>query len=202
METTQSTIQTKWVIDLSHSEIAFKVRHLMIAHVKGEFKVFDANIYTTEKDFTTAEIDVWIDAASVTTGDAKRDEHIIGADFFDAATYKQITFKANNIEKADGEGMHDLWGDLTMKGITKNIKLQVQFGGMLNDPWGKERAGFTVTGKIDRSDWGLVWNAAIETGGLMVGDEIKISCEIELINTGSNNLVMDLEAAPDQKGVF
>lgn len=186
-------MQTKWSIDPAHSEIAFKVRHLMIAHVKGALKIFDANIYTSKKDFTTAEIDVWIDAASITTGDVKRDEHLKGADFFDVENHKQITFKANSIESEGDDGLHEMWGNLTMKGITKNIKLQVQFGGMLNDPWGKERAGFSITGKINRSDWGLVWNSAIETGGLMVGDEINISCEIELINTGNKELSMELE---------
>lgn len=189
---------TRWSIDLAHSEIAFKVRHLMIAHVKGTFNIFDANIYTTEKDFTTAEIDVFIDAASINTGETTRDEHLKGEDFLDAAKHKQITFKANTIEKAGGEGKHDLWGDLTIKGITKNIKLQVDFGGMLNDPWGKERAGFSITGKIKRSDWGLVWNAAIETTGLMVGDEITIYCEIELTNTGTSENAMELQNKPMQ----
>ncbi len=189
---------TRWSIDLAHSEIAFKVRHLMIAHVKGTFNIFDANIYTTDKDFTTAEIDVFIDAASINTGEATRDEHLKGEDFLDVAKYKQITFKANTIEKAGGEGKHDLWGDLTIKGITKNIKLQVDYGGMLNDPWGKERAGFSITGKIKRSDWGLVWNAAIETTGLMVGDEITIYCEIELTNTGTSENAMELQNKPMQ----
>ncbi|MFM9909076.1 MAG: YceI family protein [Chitinophagaceae bacterium] len=186
-------MQTRWSIDPSHSEIAFKVRHLMIAQVKGTFKKFDATIYTSEKDFTTADIDVWIDAGSVSTGDEKRDEHLTGKEFFDITNHKQISFKANRIEKAGSDDMHDLWGELTMKGISKNIKLQVQFGGMLNDPWGNERAGFSIRGKINRSDWGLVWNSPIETGGLMVGDEIKISCEIELINTGTKELLMELE---------
>jgi polyisoprenoid-binding protein YceI len=188
----------RWTIDLTHSEIAFKIRHLMIAHIRGAFKTFDANIYTTETDFATAEIDVWIEAASINTGDAKRDEHLRGADFFDAGAHKQISFKANSIEKADGEGMHDLWGELTIKGITKNIKLQVEFGGILKDPWGKERAGFTITGKINRSDWGLGWNTALDTGGLMIGDEVKISCEIELVNTGNTEQTIEWEAIPEQ----
>lgn len=98
--------------------------------------------------------------------------------------------------------MYDLWGDLTMKDITKNIKLQVQFGGMLTDPWGKERAGFTITGKINRSDWDLVWNTAIETGGLMVGDEINISCEIELTNTGNEEVAMDLKDMPKAEAIL
>jgi polyisoprenoid-binding protein YceI len=185
--------KTRWSIDPAHSDISFKVRHLMIAHVKGAFKIFDADIFTTDKEFTTAEIDVWIDPASITTGDEARDEHLKGVDFFDASTFKQISFKAYNLEKTGRDDMYDLWGDLTMKGITKNVKLLVQFGGMLNDPWGKERAGFTITGKINRNDWGLVWNSPIETGGLMVGDDINISCEIELTNTGNEEVAKKRE---------
>ena len=183
--------QIKWSVDLAHSDISFKIRHLMISHVKGAFKTFDASICTTDKDFTTAEINLWIDAAAITTGDAKRDEHLKGPDFFDVENHKQIFFTANTIEEPDADGNHELWGDLTMKGITKHVKLNVAFGGIINDPWGNERAGFTITGKILRSEWGLTWNSAIETGGLMVGDEIKISCEVELINAGEKEILTE-----------
>ncbi len=172
--------KTKWSIDQSHSNITFKVRHLMISHVTGTFKTYDASIYTTDKDFTTAVIDVWIDATSVETGDQTRDEHLKGADFFDVVSHKQISFTSSTIGKSNYKGNHELWGELTMKGITKNIKLDVLFGGLANDPFGNEKAGFTVTGVINRSDWGLVWNTAIETGGFVVSDEINILCEIEL----------------------
>src|ERR1035438_7676945 len=187
------TNQTKWSIDQTHSAIDFKVRHLMISNVKGAFKLFDASIYTTLKDFTTAEIDLWIDVASVTTGDAKRDEHLRGADFFDVQKHKQITFTSSTIGKSDKDGNRELWGELTMKGITKNIKLNVQFGGIVNDPWGNEKAGFTITGYINRSDWGLSWNNAMETGGFMLSDEVAISCEVELTNVGQKDLKMELE---------
>jgi len=187
------TNQIKWSIDQTHSEIAFKLRHLMIAHSKGTFKIFDASIYTTAKDFTTAEIDVWIDPTSITTGDAKRDVHLKGADFFDIQNHKQITFTSSTIGKMDTDGNHELWGELTMRGITKNVKLNVQFGGIIKDPLGNEKAGFTVTGKIKRSDWGLTWNASVETGGLMLSDEVSISCEVELINAGQKDLTMDLK---------
>lgn len=185
--------ETKWTIDQAHSEIGFKVRHLMIAHVKGAFKKFDASIYTTGKDFTSAEIDLWIDPSSITTGDSKRDEHLMSPDFFDALNHKQITFTSSTIGKSDPNGNHELWGELTMLGVTRNIKLMVQFGGILNDPWGNERAGFTLTGKINRSDWGLTWNTAVEAGGLMVSDEVSILCEVELTNAGQKNLTMELE---------
>jgi polyisoprenoid-binding protein YceI len=186
------TKETKWSIDQAHSTIEFKVRHLMISHVKGSFKVFDASIYTSDKDFTTAEIDLWIDAASITTGDAKRDEHLKSADFFDVENYKQITFTASTIAPSDDE-THDLWGELTIKGIKQNLKVTIEFGGIVTDPWGNEKAGFTITGKINRSDFGLTWNATLETGGFMISDEIYISCEIELLNIGKTNLTLELE---------
>ena len=173
----------------------------MIAHVKGSFKTFDASIYTTAKDFTTAEIDVWIDAASITTNDAKRDEHLRGTDFFDVQHHKQITFVSSTIGKANPEGNHELWGELTIKGVTKNVKLEVQFGGIMKDPWGNEKAGFTLTGKINRSDWGLIWNATLETGGLMVSDEVSISCEVELTRINQEALVMELQPADEEKSV-
>ncbi len=188
--------QIKWTIDQAHSNIAFKIRHLMIAHVNGFFKSFDASIYTTEKDFTTAEIDLWIDAASISTGDEKRDAHLVSADFFDVAHHKQITFVSGSIGKPDADGRHELWGELTIKGITKNIKLFVHFGGIMNDPWKNEKAGFTVTGKINRTDWGLTWNTAMETGGIMLGEEIKISCEMELTNAGEREIELEHISTP------
>lgn len=189
--------QTKWSIDQAHSVITFKVRHLMIANVKGSFKIFDASIYTSGKDFTTAQIDIWIDASSITTGDSKRDEHLKSADFFDVENHKQIAFTSGDFEKADAEGRQELWGELTMKGITKKIKLTVEFGGIIIDPWGNEKAGFTLTGTINRNDWGLVWNSTMETGGLLVGETVKISCEVELTNAGKKELKMELQPVAD-----
>jgi polyisoprenoid-binding protein YceI len=194
MEATEVTTQTKWSIDHAHSVISFKVRHLMITQVRGEFKTFDASIYTTGKDFTTAEIDLWIDPSSIATGDAKRDEHLKSADFFDILKHKQITFTSSTIREADADGNHELWGELTMNSITRNVKLNAQFGGILKDPWGNEKAGFTITGKINRTDWGIVWNANIEAGGLMVSEEVTISCDVELLNTGQEDLTMKLES--------
>lgn len=185
--------QTKWSMDQAHCEIGFRVRHLMIAYVKGTFKTFDASIYTTSKDFTTAEINLWIDPSSIDTGDTKRDEHLKSADFFDVNNHKQITFTSSTIGKPDTDGNQELWGELTMIGVTKNVKLNVQFGGIIKDPWGNEKTGFTISGKIKRSDWGLIWNATIETGGLMVSDEVTISCEVELINRGQADMTMKLE---------
>ncbi|MDH7459970.1 YceI family protein [Chitinophagaceae bacterium 26-R-25] len=181
MEVSENLTKTKWGIDPSHSEIAFKVKHLMITNVKGVFKGYEASIYTTGEDFMTAEIDVSLNPASVDTHDAKRDEHLKSADFFDVENFKQITFTANTYENVDGDGSYELYGDLTVKGITKRIKLDVEFGGVVKDPWGGERAAFMLNGKINRKDWGLNWNTALEAGGVLVSDEVRISCEIQLV---------------------
>ena len=185
--------QIKWSIDQSHTEINFKVKHLMISNVKGSFKTFDASIYTSGKDFTTADVDLWIDAASIDTGDGKRDEHLKSKEFFDVANHKQITFVSSTIGKPDEKGNHELWGELTMIGVTQNVMFNVEFGGIVKDPWGNEKAGFTLSGNIHRKDWGLVWNTTLEAGGVMVSDEINISCELELLNMGDKDLVMEIE---------
>lgn len=187
--------QTKWSIDQAHSEITFRVRHLMIANVRGNFKTFDASIYTTDKNFLTMEIDLWIDANSITTGNEERDTHLKSADFLNVAVHKQISFTSSTIDR-EIDGKHDLWGEFTINGITKNLKLQVEFGGIIEDPWGNEKAGFSITGKFNRNEWGLVWNSAMQAGGIMVSDEVHISCEIELINLGSKDLKMTVESKP------
>jgi polyisoprenoid-binding protein YceI len=193
MKTSKVTAKTKWSVDRSHSEIAFKVKHLMIAHVKGSFKKFDASIYTIGTDFTTAEIDLWIDASSIETGNEKRDEHLKSPDFFDVLNHKQLAFVSSSIGNPDHEGNHELWGELTMIGVTRNIKLNLQFGGIVHDPWKNEKAGFTVTGKLTRSDWGLAWNSLMEAGGMMVSEEVTILCEIELTNMGQVDLTMEMD---------
>ena len=111
----------------------------------------------------------------------KRDEHLKSADFFDVKNHTQITFTSSTIGKSDADGNHELWGELSMNGITKNLKLDVQFGGIVNDPWGNEKAAFTINGKLNRKDWDLNWNAALEAGGVLVSDEVRINCEIQLV---------------------
>ncbi len=185
----------KWTLDKSHTTIGFSVRHLMISHVKGHFNTVEANIYTTGLDFTTAQIDLFIDAASITTGDAERDMHLKSYDFLDVVNHKQITFTATEIGLAQAEDVHELWGDLTMKGITKAIKLEVTFNGNLFDPWGNQKAGFSICGKINRSDWGLIWNSAMDGGGVLVSDEIKIQCELELLLVDPKMLSMQVSDA-------
>ena len=176
----QVITKTKWAIDPMHSEIGFKTKYLLFTNVAGTFKEYDASIYTTGDDFLTAEIDLWINAASINTGDKKRDEHLMSADFFDAAKFKEINFTGNTYEKDDSDGKYSLYGDLTMKGIKKQIKLQVEFNGVVKDPWGNEKAVFNIHGKINRKDWGLNWNAALEAGGVLVSEDVWINCEVQL----------------------
>lgn len=177
------TTQLKWSIDKAHSEIGFKVRHLMISKVSGHFNEYDVNIVTTGEDFKTAEVDFWLDPASIDTGSADRDKHIRSADFFDIEHHKQIGFKGNTIIDVDHDGSYQLHGDLTINGISKRIILDVEFGGIVKDPWGNNKAIFNMNGDINRKDWGLVWNAALETGGVLVSDVVHINCEIQLFRS-------------------
>ena len=182
MSETLELTKTKWSIDPAHSEIGFKVRHLMITNVKGVFKEFDASIYTTNEDFTTAEVDFWLNPGSVDTGDASRDAHLKGADFFNVENHKQIHFTSDfAVDTVDNDGSYEVWGDLTIKGIKKQVKLSIEFGGVMKDPWGNHKAGMTVNAKINRTDWGLNWNAALEAGSVLVSEEIRISCDIQLV---------------------
>ncbi len=171
----------KWVVDPSHSEIQFKVKHLMITNVTGSFGLFTVDATTEEEDFTKARISFTAEAASITTGSEQRDTHVKSADFFDAEKYPQLKFTATKYESVDSDGSYELYGDLTIKDVTKAVKLSVEFGGVAKDPWGNTKAGFTITGKINRKDFGLTWNAATETGGVLVSDEVRINCEIQLI---------------------
>ncbi|HXP48799.1 MAG TPA: YceI family protein [Bacteroidia bacterium] len=179
-KTVNTETKTKWGIDLAHSEVGFKIKHLMVANVRGTFKEYDASIYTTGDNFANAEIDFWLNPASINTNEEKRDAHLKSAEFFDVENFKEINFTGNTIEKKDDNGRFSLYGELTMKGIKKQIELDVDFGGMVKDPWGNQKAIFTVTGKINRKDWGLNWNATMETGGVLVGEDVWITCEIQL----------------------
>ena len=181
METAEVGTRIKWGFDTTHSEIGFKVKHLMITNVKGVFKEFDAGIYASEGDFMTSEIEFWMNPASIDTGNEKRDEHLKGPDFFDVENHKVITFTGTTFKKADKNFNYILFGDLSIKGISKQVQLEVEFGGVMTDPWGNEKAGFTIKGEINRQDWRLNWNTVLETGGLLVGNDIRISCEIQLL---------------------
>lgn len=177
MEATQATkAKTKWVLDPIHSELVFKVKHLMITNVKGEFRNFSVEI--DGEDFTNSKIKVTVDATSITTNDDKRDGHLKSVDFFDVENHKEILFEGTSFVKLNDE-KYLLKGMLTIKGIRKEISLDVEFGGINKDPWGNEKAGFSISGKIKRKDWGLNWNAALETGGVLVSDEVRISGEVQ-----------------------
>jgi polyisoprenoid-binding protein YceI len=180
MDTVQSPARTKWNLDPSHTQIGFKVRHLMVTNVRGAFTKYEGNIHTADDDFTDADIDLSIDPASISTGDATRDAHLKSPDFLDVENFKEIHFKGAALERIN---VYDyvLHGDLRIKEVTKRIQLDVEFNGVAQDPWGGKRAGFEITGKINRKDFGLTWNAALETGGVMLGDEITINGEIQLV---------------------
>lgn len=171
--------KTKWVIDPTHSEVAFKVKHLMISNVKGNFSTFDVNVLTDGDNFGNAEINVSINTSSISTGVADRDAHLKSPDFFDSANFETMTFISKSLTGSGDE--YKLEGDLTIRGITNPISLNVEFGGLMTDPWGNVKAGFNVDGRINRKDWGLTWNAALEAGGVLVADEVRISAEIELL---------------------
>jgi polyisoprenoid-binding protein YceI len=176
----QSSTRTIWSLDPSHSEIGFKVKHLMITNVRGTFKEYKSAISTTGEDFASAEITLSIYPSSINTGDATRDNHLKSLDFFDVSNFDVIDFKGIKLEKK-GDSSYVLDGDFTIKHVTKRIKLDVEYNGIVKDPYGAVRAAFEVSGKILRKEFGLTWNQALETGGLMVGDEVTIKCEIQLV---------------------
>jgi len=170
-----------WVIDPTHSEIQFKIKHLMITNVTGSFNLFEATVETEDEDFSKAKISFTADIDSISTGNEQRDGHLKSADFFDAPNFPKLSFVASKYENVDNDGSYELHGDLTIKDVTKPIKLSVEFGGVVKDPYGNTKAGFSINGKINRKDFGLTWNAALETGGVLVSDEVKIIAELQLV---------------------
>lgn len=171
---------TKWVLDPTHSELGFKIRHLMITNVSGSFKEFQAEVEMEEGDFSTAQINATAEMASIFTNNEQRDAHLRSSDFFEAGKYPELKFQSTKIEKVDRDTF-TLYGELTLKGVTKPVKLNVEFTGLTKDPWGGERAGFVLSGKINRSEWGINFNGVLETGGLALSDEVKIHSELQLV---------------------
>jgi polyisoprenoid-binding protein YceI len=171
---------TTWSIDPAHSHVEFAVRHLMISTVKGRFGVISGTLKTDESDPTRAEVEVSIDAASIDTREAQRDAHLKSADFFDVDRFPAITFRSSRVSDVNGDRFK-LTGDLSIHGVTRQVTLDVTSEGRGKDPWGGERAGFSATTKIKRSEFGLTWNQVLETGGIAVGDDIKISLDIEAV---------------------
>lgn len=171
---------TKWKIDPVHSEVIFKVKHLMISNLKGEFRKFDAEIHSNGNDFSNAKITASIDASSIFTNNTDRDTHLKSAEFFDADQFEKLRFESTEVEKV-GQESFKLKGNLSMKGKTHEITLDVEFGGIIKDPQGTEKAGFSLRGKINRKDWGLNWNATLEAGGVMVSEEVRILIDAQFV---------------------
>ena len=167
-------MSTKWNLDPAHSEITFKVRHMMISNVKGEFKNFSIDLESADDEFKNVKANATIDTASISTNNTDRDNHLKSAEFFNAEAHPQITFETDSLND-------DITGNLTINGVTKPVKLDVDFGGINVDPWGQTKDGFSFEGKIKRSDFGLNWNAALEAGGVMVSDEVKIAGELQFV---------------------
>jgi len=173
-----------WEFDPVHTGVQFKVRHLMVSHVRGDFEKVSGKIVYDERDISRSSADITIDASSINTRVAKRDEHLKSPDFLDAAKYPSLVFKSKKVEKA-GDGKLKMTGDLTIRGVTKEVVLDIEGPtSPIRDPAGKTRVGGVASTKINRKDFGLTWNKAIETGGVVVGDEVEITIDIEIIKEG------------------
>lgn len=171
-----------WSLDKAHSEIEFRIKHMMISTVKGLFDDFDVQVQGDPADLSSLHVEVSIAVDSISTKNEQRDQHLRSADFFDTATFPKITFSSTHIT-ATGSDDYTLQGTLNIKGETKKIKLAVENGGVAVDPWGNKKAGFTVKGEIKREDFGLTWNTVLETGGVMVSSDVKFEANIQFILT-------------------
>ena len=171
---------TKWVIDPTHSEIGFKVKHMMFTNVSGKFSKFDATIEAEDSNLENAKIEFTGAIDSITTGNADRDAHLLSADFFDAAQFPEIKFSATSVTKIN-EDDYVLVGDLTLHGITKSVELAAEYGGLMKDPWGNTKMALALEGTINRKDWGLNWNSALETGGVLVSEEVRLNIELQFL---------------------
>jgi polyisoprenoid-binding protein YceI len=166
-----------WNLDPSHSEVQFKVKHLMITNVTGSFKSIKATAESTDDTFSNASVSFEAEVASLDTGNEQRDGHLKSADFFDVANHSALTFTAKGFDATSGK----VTGDLTIRGVTRAVTLDVEFHGVHKDPWGQQKAGFSLSGKINRTDFGLNWNAALEAGGVLVGEEVKLIAEAQFV---------------------
>jgi polyisoprenoid-binding protein YceI len=174
--------KTAWKLDPTHSTVEFSAKHLMITTVKGRIADVEGTIYTNEKDPKNSSVEVTLKATSIDTRTDQRDQHLRSADFLNVEKYPEIKFRSTRID--GGREEFKLTGDLTIRDVTKEITLNVRFEGQAKDPWGGERVGFSATGKIDRRDFGLTWNQVLETGGVVVGNEIKIELEVQAVKVG------------------
>ncbi len=168
-----------WKIDASHSQITFSVRHMMISNVHGRFENFTGEVDFNEADPTKSSVDITIDPATINTRDEKRDGHLRSPDFFDVAKFPTVTFKSTRIQKVD-DNHGIIYGDLTIRGVTREVALTTEYAGQ-SAIWGRTSAGFDASTRINRKQWGLTWNAALESGGMLVGDDININIELEIV---------------------
>ncbi|MCX6280379.1 MAG: YceI family protein [Bacteroidetes bacterium] len=174
------TTKTKWVIDPYHTEILFKVKHLVISTVTGKFEKFDGAVFTNGDDWSNAEVEFSADIDSINTGVGDRDGHLKSADFFDAANHPKLIYKSTSFKKTGGDEFV-MNGDMTIRGTTRQLEMKVSFGGIMVDPYGNTKAGFELSGKINRKEFGLHWNAITEAGGMVVADEVKLALNVELL---------------------
>ena len=172
-----------WTIDPSHSSVEFAVKHMMISTVKGSFGAIEGSVVLDEEDVTRSQINATIDVSSIDTRDEKRDAHLRSPDFFDVENHPAMTFVSRRIERA-GEDRLKVTGDLTIRGTTREVTLDVEDLGRGQDPWGGTRASFTATGKIDRTAFGLKWNQALETGGVLVSNDVRLNLDVQLVRAG------------------
>lgn len=176
--TTQTA--SKWAIDPAHSEISFKVKHLVVTTLTGKFNTFEGAVESANEDFSDANINFTADVNSINTGSADRDGHLKSDDFFNAEAYPKLTFKSTSFTKT-GTDEYKLAGNITLRDVTKPIELKVEYGGTAVDPWGQTKAGFEINGKINRKEFGLKWDALTETGGALVSDEVKLHLNVQLV---------------------
>lgn len=172
--------QTKWNVDKAHSSVQFTVTHLIISEVAGQFKSYDGSIEASKEDFTDAKINFSIDIASISTDNEGRDKHLKSDDFFNAEKFPKMTFVGKSFTKVDGK-KYKLTGDLTLRDVTKSIILDVIFNGTVKDPWGNTRAGFKISGELNRFDYNLKWNTLMEAGGAVVGKTVSLAVNLELV---------------------
>ena len=178
----ETAVKTLWKIDPTHSEIEFKVKHLVISTVTGKFKSFDATVEANEDTFEGATINFNADIESIETGVTDRDNHLKSADFFDAEKFPKLTFESASFEKVS-EGSYKLIGNLTIKDVTKEITLDVDHGGTVVDPYGQTKSGFEITGEINRKEYGLTWSAVTEAGSVVVGDTVKLIMNVQVVRS-------------------
>lgn len=175
----ETATKTTWNIDPTHSEIQFKVKHLVISTVTGHFRQFAGTVETEGDDFATGSIHFEADTASVDTNQTQRDEHLRSAEFFDSEQYPKMTFQSTRVEKT-GDESYRITGDLTIKGITRPVELKAEYGGSMTDFYGNYKSGFEISGKINRKEFGLTWDAVTEAGGIVVGDDVKLALNVQI----------------------